>query len=138
MLYHIYCNETEICVESTTPNRTDTEGGYFTHSPTDGKVRLVEISEMPGDKREEFKRRHKFFNTNNIWVNLRSLKKLMDTTGILSSFIFSHCIRYPRQNQCLGWCHFYLNSNFSCFLLRSERQRLDCLFCNLRLLWAPW
>lgn len=125
MLYHIYCNETEICVESTTPNRTDTEGGYFTHSPTDGKVRLVEISEMPADKREEFKRRHKFFNTNNIWVNLRSLKKLMDTTDIRDRINVSVSVVCA------------LSSIFYVLCSRNERQKLDCLFCNLKLLWAP-
>jgi UTP--glucose-1-phosphate uridylyltransferase len=87
MLYHIYCNETEICVEATTPNRTDTDGGYLTVSPTDGKVRLVEISEVSADRRDDFKRRHKFFNTNNIWVNLRALKKMMDTTDIRDRII---------------------------------------------------
>lgn len=78
-----------MCIESTTPNRTDTDGGYLTVSPTDGKVKLVEISEITGDKRDEFKRRHKFFNTNNVWLNLRSLKKLMDTTDIRDRIIVS-------------------------------------------------
>lgn len=78
-----------MCIESTTPNRTDTDGGYFTVSPLDGKVKLVEISEIAGDKRDEFKRRHKFFNTNNIWLNLRSLKKLMDTIDIRDRIIVS-------------------------------------------------
>ena len=77
ILYHLFCHEIEMCVEVTQPNRTDTDGGYVVAEP-DGRVRLVEIHEVPLDKRDDFKKRHHRFNTNNIWLNLRSLKRIMD------------------------------------------------------------
>jgi UDP-N-acetylglucosamine pyrophosphorylase len=38
----------------------------------------VEIHEVPLEKRDDFKKKHHMFNTNNIWLNLRSLKRIMD------------------------------------------------------------
>jgi UTP--glucose-1-phosphate uridylyltransferase len=77
ILYHLYCNEIEMCMEVVEPNRTDTDGGYVVAQP-DGKISLVEIHEVPLEKRDDFKKKHHMFNTNNIWLNLRSLKRIMD------------------------------------------------------------
>ena len=67
-----------MCMEVITPTRTDTDGGYLVGEPS-GSLRLVELVEVPLDKKDAFRAQHKLFNTNNIWVNLKALKRLMDS-----------------------------------------------------------
>ena len=55
------------------------------------QLRLVEINEVPIEKRDEFKRRHKHFNTNNLWINLRALKRTMDAGEAPERVIVTVC-----------------------------------------------
>jgi UTP--glucose-1-phosphate uridylyltransferase len=57
----------------------DRKGGHLARRP-DGGLLLREIAQTPDEDVEQFQdvRRHRFFNTNTLWVNLRSLATLMD------------------------------------------------------------
>ncbi len=46
----------------------------------ENKLRLLEIAQVPKEKVEDFKsvKTFKFFNTNNLWVNLPSIKRIIE------------------------------------------------------------
>eukprot|EP00871_Galdieria_phlegrea_P005504 jgi/Galph1/5955/GphlegSOOS_G4545.1 len=65
----------EYCMELTDKTRADVKGG--TLISYDGQVTLLEVAQVPKEHTEEFKsvKKFKVFNTNNIWLNLRAVKK---------------------------------------------------------------
>lgn len=67
----------EFLMEVTDKTRSDIKGGTLVKY--DGKVRLLELAQVPKDKVDEFKSVSKFkiFNTNNLWVNLKAIQKLL-------------------------------------------------------------
>lgn len=50
----------------------------------DGSIQLLEIAQVPSEHVEDFKsvRKFKIFNTNNIWINLKALKRVMENEGM--------------------------------------------------------
>ena len=74
--------ECEYCMELTDKTRADIKGG--TIISYDGKVSLLEVAQVPKKYLEQFKsiKKFKVFNTNNIWLNLRAIKRVMQTTGL--------------------------------------------------------
>jgi UTP--glucose-1-phosphate uridylyltransferase len=50
----------------------------------EGSIRLLEVAQVPSEHLEDFKsvRKFKIFNTNNIWINLRALKRVMENEGL--------------------------------------------------------
>lgn len=65
-------------MEVTSPNRTDNDGGYLVKPVGKDDTRFIEINEVAMEDREDFKRRFKHYNTNNLWVNLRALKRQIE------------------------------------------------------------
>jgi UTP--glucose-1-phosphate uridylyltransferase len=57
----------------------DKKGGHLAEFPN-GQLVLREAAQCPKEDEEEFQNinKHKFFNTNNIWINLKSLKSIME------------------------------------------------------------
>ena len=57
---------------------SDVKGGHIARH-INGRLILREAAQCPQDEMEAFKdiQRYRFFNTNNIWINLKSLKKLI-------------------------------------------------------------
>ena len=57
-------------MEVTDKTRADVKGG--TLIDYEGKLRLLEIAQVPKDHIEEFKsvKKFKIFNTNNLWIKL--------------------------------------------------------------------
>lgn len=68
----------DYAMEVTAKTRADVKGG--TLISYDGKLKLFEIAQCPADKVDEFKSINKFkiFNTNNIWINLHSMKTFVE------------------------------------------------------------
>jgi UTP--glucose-1-phosphate uridylyltransferase len=60
----------------------DRKGGHVARR-RDGSLELREIAQTPDDDVEAFQdvRRHRFFNTNNLWLDLRALSDVMDERG---------------------------------------------------------
>lgn len=54
-----------------------------------GEVRLLEIAQVPKEHVEEFKsiKKFKYFNTNNLWINLRAIKNLVEANAIEAEII---------------------------------------------------
>lgn len=77
ILKNIVERDVEYCMELTDKTRADIKGG--TIISYDGKVSLLEVAQVPSKYIEEFKSVSKFkvFNTNNIWVSLRAIKRVM-------------------------------------------------------------
>ncbi|GAB4203362.1 MAG: UTP--glucose-1-phosphate uridylyltransferase [Roseiflexaceae bacterium] len=57
----------------------DKKGGHIARQHN-GQLVLREVAQCPEGDIDQFQdiRRHRFFNTNNIWVNLRALRQLLD------------------------------------------------------------
>ena len=58
----------------------DRKGGHLARRRRDGGLVLRETAQVPEDDQEAFEDigRHRFFNANNIWVNLRALARTLD------------------------------------------------------------
>lgn len=72
----------EFVMEVTDKTRADVKGG--TLMQYDGKLRLLEIAQVPKDHVDEFKSVTKFkiFNTNNLWISLPAIKRLHEQNAM--------------------------------------------------------
>ncbi len=66
-------------MEVTDRTETDKKGGHLARRK-DGQLILREVAQCPDEDLAAFQNimRHKYFNTNNIWVNLKQLKQLLE------------------------------------------------------------
>ncbi|KAJ3320368.1 UTP-glucose-1-phosphate uridylyltransferase, partial [Gonapodya sp. JEL0774] len=71
-------NGHEFIMEVTDKTKADIKGG--TIIDYEGNIRLLEIAQVPPEHTEDFKsvRKFKIFNTNNLWVNLRAIKRVLE------------------------------------------------------------
>jgi UTP--glucose-1-phosphate uridylyltransferase len=67
----------EFVMEVTDKTRADVKGGTLVMY--EGKLRLLEIAQVPPERVDEFKSVSKFriFNTNNLWINMPAMEKLV-------------------------------------------------------------
>lgn len=70
-------------MEVTRRTEADKKGGHLATRKEDDRLLLREVAQCPDEDLESFQdiNRHQFFNTNNIWVNLVELKKVMGESG---------------------------------------------------------
>jgi len=71
----------EVCIRT----EMDKKGGHLART-ADGRLILREVAQCPDDETEEFQDidRYKYFNTNNLWINLKSLQTKLDANdGVL-------------------------------------------------------
>jgi UTP--glucose-1-phosphate uridylyltransferase len=82
ILQHMIATDAEFIMEVTDKTKADVKGGTLVDY--DGSIRLLEIAQVPSEHVEDFKsvRKFKIFNTNNLWINLKALKRVMDTEGL--------------------------------------------------------
>lgn len=68
----------EFLMEVTDKTRADIKGGTLVEY--EGKLRLLEIAQVPKDYVDEFKSVSKFkiFNTNNLWISLPAIKRVIE------------------------------------------------------------
>ncbi|KAI7745830.1 hypothetical protein M8C21_027754 [Ambrosia artemisiifolia] len=87
ILNHLIQNKNEYCMEVTPKTLADVKGG--TLISYDGKVQLLEIAQVPDEHVNEFKSIEKFkiFNTNNLWVNLNAIKRLVQADALKMEII---------------------------------------------------
>ncbi|TQS37712.1 hypothetical protein Golomagni_01803 [Golovinomyces magnicellulatus] len=78
ILQHMVETEAEYIMELTDKTKADVKGG--TIIDYNGSVRLLEIAQVPKEHTNEFKsiKKFKYFNTNNIWLNLKAVKKIVE------------------------------------------------------------
>ena len=79
ILNHVITNNIDFCMELTEKTRADVKGGTLVE--INGNLTLLEIAQVPSDKKSEFKsiRKFKIFNTNSVWINLKKLKELFNS-----------------------------------------------------------
>lgn len=72
----------EFVMEVTDKTIADVKGGTLTQY--EGKLRLLEIAQVPKEKVDEFKsvKKFKIFNTNNLWMRLQSIQNLVEEGGL--------------------------------------------------------
>ncbi|KAJ7346767.1 UTP-glucose-1-phosphate uridylyltransferase [Mycena albidolilacea] len=82
ILQHMIDTNAEFLMEVTDKTKADIKGG--TLIDYEGSMRLLEIAQVPSEHVEDFKsvRKFKIFNTNNLWINLKALKRIMETDGM--------------------------------------------------------
>lgn len=80
----------EFLMEVTDKTRADVKGGTLVNY--DGKLRLLEIAQVPKDHVDEFKSVSKFkiFNTNNLWINIRAVRRVLDEEALHMEIIVNH------------------------------------------------
>ena len=68
----------EFLMEVTEKTRADVKGGTLINYQ--GKLRLLEVAQVPKLHEEDFKSVKKFnvFNTNNLWINLPAVKRIIE------------------------------------------------------------
>ncbi|EEB06063.1 UTP-glucose-1-phosphate uridylyltransferase [Schizosaccharomyces japonicus yFS275] len=78
ILNHMIDTHAEYIMELTDKTKADVKGG--TLIDYEGKVRLLEIAQVPSQHVEEFKsiKKFKYFNTNNIWLHLPAVKRVVE------------------------------------------------------------
>jgi UTP--glucose-1-phosphate uridylyltransferase len=69
--------------ESTDRTEGDRKGGHLARRRSDGGLVLRETAQTPDEDREAFEdvSRHRFFNCNNVWVDLRALRRTLSERG---------------------------------------------------------
>ena len=69
--------------ESTDRTEGDRKGGHLARRRSDGGLVLRETAQTPDEDRKAFEdvSRHRFFNCNNVWVNLPALRRTLDERG---------------------------------------------------------
>ncbi|XP_073011789.1 UTP--glucose-1-phosphate uridylyltransferase [Typha latifolia] len=87
ILNHLVNNQNEYCMEVTPKTLADVKGG--TLISYEGRVQLLEIAQVPDAHVNEFKSIEKFkiFNTNNLWVNLKAIKRLVEADALKMEII---------------------------------------------------
>lgn len=78
ILQHMAESQSEFVMEVTSKTKGDIKGGTLINY--DGTFRLLESAQVPPQHMEDFDsaRRFKVFNTNNLWVNLKALKRVLE------------------------------------------------------------
>lgn len=71
-------NSPEFVMEVTNKTKADVKGGTLIQY--ENKLRLLEIAQVPKEHLEEFKsvKKFKFFNTNNLWIKLNAIEKVLN------------------------------------------------------------
>jgi len=82
ILKHMVDSKNEFIMEVTDKTRADIKGG--TLIDYEGKPKLLEIAQVPANKVDEFKsiKKFKIFNTNNLWIRLDAIKRLVESKAL--------------------------------------------------------
>lgn len=82
ILQHMVETKSEYIMELTDKTKADVKGGTIINY--DGSVRLLEIAQVPKEHVNEFKsiKKFKYFNTNNIWLNLKAVKNVVQNNEL--------------------------------------------------------
>ncbi len=85
ILGYFAANRIPFMIEAADRTESDRKGGHIARLP-DGQLLLREVAQCPPEDLQSFQdiSRHRYFNTNNIWIHLPSLKKvLLENDNIL-------------------------------------------------------
>ncbi|KAJ3724652.1 UTP-glucose-1-phosphate uridylyltransferase [Lentinula raphanica] len=82
ILQYLIESESEFLMEITVKTRNDLQSGTLVNY--DGSLQLLELNQVPSEHVENFKSVFNFrtLNTNNLWINLKALKRISDNEGL--------------------------------------------------------
>jgi UDP-N-acetylglucosamine pyrophosphorylase len=80
ILKHFVESKAPFMMEVAVRTDADKKGGHLARDATTGGLLLREVAQCPDEDEKEFQNvaKYKFFNTNNLWVNLDALKAAFD------------------------------------------------------------
>lgn len=83
LLNHLAKSKAPFMMEVTRRTEADNKGGHLAVRKSDGGLLLRESAQCPKENKEAFENvdTHRYFNTNNLWINLESLKQALDAQG---------------------------------------------------------
>ncbi len=89
--------QAEFISEVTDKTKADVKGG--TLIDYEGTIRLLEIAQVPSEHVEDFKsiKKFKIFNTNNLWLNLRAVKRVLDNEELDLEIIVNNKASTPEK-----------------------------------------
>mgnify|MGYP001759582723 FL=1 len=87
---HMIDTQAEFISEVTDKTKADVKGG--TLIDYEGTIRLLEIAQVPKEHVEDFKsvKKFKIFNTNNLWLNLKAIKRVVENDELDLEIIINH------------------------------------------------
>lgn len=89
ILAHVFSTKPEFALEVTDRISTDVTGGFL--GKVDGKVHLMELSQVPHEKISHFTpRNYRYWNTNNLWVNLAAVQKVINDKTLELDFVVTN------------------------------------------------
>ncbi len=98
---HLASNEIPFLMEVVQGTEADRKGGHIARRRSDGQLVLRETAQTPPEDEESFRdfRRWRYYNTNNLWVDLRALAELLERSdGVLElPLIVNHKTVDPRD-----------------------------------------
>jgi len=83
ILGYLAAEELPFLMEVADRTESDKKGGHLAVRRADGRLVLRERAQCAPEDAETFqdRRRHRYFNTNNLWVDLRALRATLDARG---------------------------------------------------------
>ena len=83
LLSHFSKSGSPFLMEVTRRTAADSKGGHLAVDAKSGGLLLREAAQCPDEDSDKFQNidTHRFFNTNNLWINLERLKKALDAQG---------------------------------------------------------
>ncbi|XP_049943662.1 UTP--glucose-1-phosphate uridylyltransferase-like [Schistocerca serialis cubense] len=90
LLLHPTDKTPEFVMEVTDKTKADVKGGTLIHY--EDKLRLLEIAQVPKEHVEDFKsvKTFKYFNTNNLWVKLDAIERVLDEQTLKMEIIVNN------------------------------------------------
>jgi UTP--glucose-1-phosphate uridylyltransferase len=79
VLYHVMCEDIEMCMCVAPRTKADQEGGVLVGFKD--RPMLIESVQVPKQHTEDFRKKFTHFNTNNLWVSLRAIQRMMLAGG---------------------------------------------------------
>jgi UTP--glucose-1-phosphate uridylyltransferase len=83
ILGYLAANRLPFLMEVAGRTAADRKGGHLAARRADGRLLLRESAQCPPEEMDDFQdiERHRYFNTNNLWLDLARLKALLDESG---------------------------------------------------------
>ena len=80
---YIAAEEIPFLMEVVEGTEADRKGGHIARRRADGQLVLRETAQTPDEDQESFRdyRRWRYYNTNNLWIDLRALSDALDRSG---------------------------------------------------------
>lgn len=90
ILQHLEDSKAEFIMEVTDKTRADIKGGTLIDYK--GTIRLLEIAQVDPEHIEDFKsiKKFKIFNTNNLWISLKAIKRVVDRNELRMEIIVNN------------------------------------------------